>query len=1180
MKVSWTGKRPASSKPGEPAGPTEALPSSAPSQPPVSPASSRLGAIAGHLAKPGAPGILIANRGEIAIRIAQAAASLGLRSIAVFSEDDSLSLHVRKADEAYPLKGRGPSAYLDVAQIVSIAREAKAAAVHPGYGFLSELPELPAALQAAGIAFVGPSPACLELFGDKQAAKDLASRCGVTIVPGTRAVASAEEALVFFRSVADPAVYEGVMVKAVYGGGGRGMRAVTSSAELPDALARCQSEARASFGRGEVYCEALVSRPRHIEVQLLATASQRITLGTRDCTLQRRHQKIVEIAPAPLLDPRVASELEAAAIRMAAEARFVGLGTFEFLVKGNRWWFIETNARVQVEHTVTEEVYDVDLVAAQIRIGLNNNISLEELGLGDFVGGHVRPRGWAVQLRVNMEKAEYLGGPEPVWVPTSGLTIHAFEPPSGRGIRVDAAAYSGYRTNASFDPLLAKLIVSGASLGNVLKRCVRALEEFRIEGVETNVPFLRAVLEAEDVAVLGSHAPAGLDLHTKWIEEKMEALAAAAGWKGKRTDSKKLFFSGAELGVVTPARQEGGAEMPAIATPPGTVPTVVPMQSTIVSIDVKVGDSVKKGQQLGVLNAMKMEHVVYATVAGTVRAITGTVGLTLPKAFPFAFIEPSEGVGEEEEVLAQVDLDHIRPDLAEVNSRIALTQDAGRPDAVARRRKLRKRTARENILDLVDPDSFIEVGALQLAAQRQRRSFEELLKLSPADGMVAGWAHVNGDLFDDETRTRVMVSSYDYTVLAGTQGVMNHKKKDRVFKLCLEYRVPAVFFCEGGGGRPGDTDIEAAGGLDGNTFRLWAQLSGLVPLIGVTSGYCFAGNAAILGLCDVIIATEDSNIGMGGPAMIEGGGLGVVKPTEIGPVSVQAPNGVIDVVVKDEAEAVKVAKKYLSYFQGNLKDWSCADQRTLRRLIPENRLRAYDVRDVINALADTDSVLELRKHFGQAMITAFIRIEGRPIGVLCNNSAVLGGAIASEEGEKSARFMQLCDAFDIPILALCDTPGIMVGVEHEKTALVRRVSRMFAAAGSITVPYLMVVLRKGYGLGAMAMGAGSFHGPLLNVSWPTGEFGGMGLEGAVRLAYKNELAAIEDPKERLKVENDMIAQLYQAGKALRAGEFLEIDAVIDPAETRKWVLAGLKKCVGGRGWTPGRPKKRPMVDTY
>jgi acetyl-CoA carboxylase carboxyltransferase component len=435
--------------------------------------------------------------------------------------------------------------------------------------------------------------------------------------------------------------------------------------------------------------------------------------------------------------------------------------------------------------------------------------------------------------------------------------------------------------------------------------------------------------------------------------------------------------------------------------------------------------------------------------------------------------------------------------------------------------------------------------------------------------LVAGVGTVHG--------RATAVLSYDYTVLAGTQGYQNHRKKDRLFDVIERQRLPVVFFAEGGGGRPGDTDAPGVSGLDCLAFSLWGGLSGRVPLVGITSGRCFAGNAAILGCCDVVIATAGSNIGMGGPAMIEGGGLGVVAPEEIGPLDVQVGNGVVDVAVADEAEAVAVAKRYLSYFGGPRQDWSCAEQFLLRDLVPENRRRIYDVRAVIDTLADTGSVLELRAGFGPGMITVLARIEGRPLGVVANNPGHQAGAIEADGADKAARFMQLCDAFDLPLLFLCDTPGIMVGPDAEATALVRHASRMFVTGSNLTVPTGTIVLRKGYGLGAQAMAAGSFKAPLFCVAWPTGEFGGMGLEGAVRLGYRAELEAIEDPDERDRAFERMVAQAYEHGKALNAATHFEIDDVIDPADSRRWITStfGAAPSAAPRGG-----KKRPYIDTW
>ncbi len=589
-----------------------------------------------------------------------------------------------------------------------------------------------------------------------------------------------------------------------------------------------------------------------------------------------------------------------------------------------------------------------------------------------------------------------------------------------------------------------------------------------------------------------------------------------------------------------------------------------------------MGDEVHIGKPLLVMEAMKMEHVIESTMSGIARAVSVAVGDTVFEGHPLVVVE-ADGKDRDVSVATEaVDLDVIRPDLAEALARQAMTQDPARPQAVARRVATHQRTARENVDDLCDEGSFVEYGSLVIAAQRRRRTMEDLIANTPADGLVAGMGRVNGHLFGD-TEARCVVMSYDYTVLAGTQGLQNHRKKDRLFDLAERLRLPVVFFTEGGGGRPGDTDGTGLAGLDCMAFALFGALSGLVPLVGINSGRCFAGNAALLGCCDVVIATAGSTIGMGGPAMIEGGGLGVFHPDEVGPMSVQVPNGVVDIAVADEAEAVAAAKQYLSYFQGPVTDWECADQRLLRAAIPENRLRVYDIRNVIETMADTGSVLELRRDYGLGMLTAFIRIEGRPIGVIANNPMHLAGAITSDGADKAARFMQLCDAFDIPILFLCDTPGMMVGPEVEKTALVRHCSRMFVTGASLTVPFFTIVLRKGYGLGAQAMAGGSFHAPLFTVAWPTGEFGGMGLEGAVKLGYRKELAAIDDPAERTALFDQMVARMYDHGKALNTATHFEIDDVIDPFDSRNRVVEALRASPIP---PPRTGKKRPCVDTW
>ncbi len=620
----------------------------------------------------------------------------------------------------------------------------------------------------------------------------------------------------------------------------------------------------------------------------------------------------------------------------------------------------------------------------------------------------------------------------------------------------------------------------------------------------------------------------------------------------------------------------GGAGDDAVPAPGTEIGLDAPLQGTVVLLPFGPGDPVPAGAIVVVLESMKMEHVVRTPVAGSLRHVGVDVGGLVAVGDRLATVVTGEQGNGPAAVDETVDLDHVRADLAELFTRRGLLTDEGRPDVVARRHERGRRTARENIADLCDAGSFTEYGGFAIAAQRRRRDVAELVERTPADGLVGGTARVNGDRFTDE-QARCAVVSYDYTVLAGTQGQQNHRKKDRLFELVERLRLPVVLFAEGGGGRPGDTDYAVITGLDTRAFEYFGRLSGLVPLVGIASGWCFAGNAALLGCCDVIIATEGTSIGMGGPAMIEGGGLGTYRPEEVGPLDVQVPNGVVDLVAADDAEAVDLARRYLSYFQGPVDAWACADQRLLRSAVPEQRLRAYDIRTLVDLLADLGSVLELRRGFGAGMVTALARIEGRPVGIVANDPTHLGGAIDADGADKAARFLQLCDAHDLPVVSLCDTPGFMVGPDAERTAQVRHVSRMFVTGASLTVPLCTIVLRKGYGLGAQAMAGGSFRAPLFVVAWPSGELGGMGLEGAVRLGFRRELEAVEDPVEREALFDSMVALAYEHGKALNVATAYEIDDVIDPAESRSRIVEALRSC-------PPPPvrtgKKRSCVDTW
>ncbi|RTL31703.1 MAG: carbamoyl-phosphate synthase large subunit [Burkholderiales bacterium] len=1103
------------------------------------------------------PILLIANRGEIAIRIARAAAELGWRTVGLVAEDDQDGQHACHVDAVAVLPGKGVPAYLNVEQVVAAGLAQGCTHVHPGYGLLSENADFARACAAAGLVFVGPAPEVLDLLGDKAAARALARRCKVPVTQGIDSATSLAQAQAFFQQLAEQQGGQAaIMIKALAGGGGRGMRIVDQADDIMPSFERCQSEALAAFGRGDVYVEQLVRRARHIEVQVLGDGSGAVSHAwERDCTVQRNHQKLVEIAPAPDLDPALRQHLLDAAVTLAQAVKLRGLCTFEFLLdldhpSSTAYYFMEANPRLQVEHTVTETVTGLDLVQLQLRLAQGASLAELQITQADIA----RPRGTAIQVRVNVERMGSDGRALP-----AGGTIRAYEPPAGPGIRVDGHGHAGMQPHPGFDTLLAKVIVHHpAGFQAALTRTRRSLAEFRLDGVDSNIAFLQALLAHDDLPAYR--------VSTRWLQLHVAALLQAAAQQPRPRALEHAWHP-------TTAQGRGkGLD----ALPDGCVAVKASVPGTLVSVQVQPGDIVRAGQRLAVIEAMKMEFEVTAAQGGRVEALLAETGTVVNEGQALIAIDPSADDGQAHAGGEQsLDPDHIRPDLAEVIERHAVTLDERRPDAVARRHAKGHRTARENVADFLDEASFIEYGALALASQRIRHKEAELIKRSPADGLVAGLGTVNAAQFGEQA-ARCMVLAYDYTVFAGTQGIINHKKTDRMLHLALQRQLPLILWAEGGGGRPND-EYPGVSLLDNMTFLGLARLSGQAPTIAIVNGRCFAGNASLAGCCDAIIATRDTTIGMAGPAMIEGGGLGKFEPEEVGPVSMQAPNGVIDIVVDNEQDAVKVAQQYIGYFQGRSTDWQCADQRTLRHVVPEKRTRVYDVREVIDTVCDTASVLELRRDFAPGMITVLARIEGRSVGLVANDPRHLGGAIDAPGADKAARFMQLCDAYDIPLIALCDTPGFMVGPDAEKTATVRHFSRMFLTAASLTVPYFTVVLRKGYGLGAQAMTAGSLLAPDFTVAWPTGEFGPMGFEGAVRLGFSKQLDAIEDPVQRQQLFDGLVAAAYQKGKALNMAAHLELDDVIDPADTRRWLVRGLAAMPEP---VPRQGRKRSFIDAW
>ena len=1081
--------------------------------------------------------LLVANRGEIAVRIIRAAAELNIPTVAVFARDDDASLHCVKADEAVALEGNGTAAYLDIEQILAKAKASGCDAIHPGYGFFAENPDFARRCTEEGLTFIGPRAETLELFGDKARGRAAATAAGVPVIRGIDRPVDLEEAEAFLK---DLGTGRSMMIKAVAGAGGRGLAIVESADELAAAYERCRTQAHALFGNGAVYVEEFIQRARHVEVQILGDNHGKVAhLGDRDCSVQRDFQKIIEAAPPPGLDDDLRSQIIGAAVRCADSVGYNSAGTFEFLVdvsgddRRQPFAFIETNASLQPEYSVTEEVTGVDIVQAQIRVA--EGASLAELGLN-------RPdianlRGYAIQARVLMGAIHEDGSIHP-----SSGTLRVYEAPSGMGIRTDGFGYSGYQTSLSFYSLLAKVIGHSlsADFDDAIAKTSRALSEFRIEGIDTNIPFLQSILSHE-------HFATGR-IHTRFVDENITQLAASKAFY------RRFVAPAVSEAALDAAEPEPDADGP--VGPAGSVGLVSPIQGTIVSIDVAVGDEVRRGQPVAVVEAMKLQHDIKADRNGIVCAISMAVGDVVREGYPIVFINETDVQDGEIEIDASIDLDHIRGDLQEMHDRIARTLDTSLQDKVAERHEMGRRTARENLAHLLDEDSFREFGPAAAG--------------SIAGGTIIGIGGVNGGLVGEE-RSGVAVVYYDHAVSIDNHG---HYSQEPVHELTRRYRVPVVLFAEGEG-RPSDRAGRYYGGVgvDSEMLSDFAKLSGLVPLVGVNTGHCFGTNAAMLACCDVIIATENASIGLSGPTVVEASGMGTYAPEEIGSMSFQVSNGSVDILVKDDEEAVETAKKYLSYFQGPVENWEAPDQRRMRHIIPENRVRTYDMRDIVNTLADEGSVLEIRRDFGIGVITAFIRVEGRPIGLVANNPAHLAGAVDSPGGDKGARFFQLCDAFDIPVIVLMDCPGIMVGPDHEREALVRHSVRLFNVGANITTPMFGVMVRKAYGLGVQAMCGGSSDVPFFNVAWPTAEFAGMNIEGAVKLSARRELAAVEDPEARKESYDRKVAQGYESARAINCGARY----VIDPADTRAWTARAMKSLPPA---PPRTGKKRPYVDTW
>lgn len=1102
--------------------------------------------------------VLISNRGEIAIRIAKAASALGMESVGVYAPVDALSLHTRMVSEAREIGGSGDAlgAYLDAAALVRIAKASGCDCVHPGYGFLAENRAFAELCAAEGLTFVGPPPAALSLFGDKVQARALAQSLDIPVIPGSaEALTSAAAA----TELAERELGYPVMLKASAGGGGRGMRAVESAAQMAEAFERCQSEAQAAFGDGSLFAERLLPHPRHIEVQVLADGQgDAVHLYERDCSVQLRNQKVVEVAPAPGLDSKLRERILSDAVKLVRAADYVNAGTVEFLVspESGEHFFIECNPRIQVEHTITEQVTGIDIVEAQFRISAGE--SLRDLGIGDQKD-LAPPRGFAVQARVVAQ------GPG---------TLTAYKEPSGPGIRVDACGYLGYTPPPQFDPLLAKLICtssSTASFESAVDRTLNALDEFHLSGLATNLPQLRAILA-------NARFRAG-DARTSLLAEVPDLASAEVG--GGALDlleeqARKLSRPGA--GPVVAA-----ATLPELRAAPEQQTAVCPVSSSVVELRVREGDSIAAGDPILVVNAMKMETVVTSPCSGVVASVQAlNSGDAVAAGQVVAVITPS---GDSEAVRSAPHAadEGWGPTQAKIEGLRAIARARMEPGSddpgVVRQRSRGKLTCRERIELLLDDGSFREVGSVTGFASYNEDG--SIAAFTPSNH-VGGWGKI-------QARTAVVCAD-DFTSRGGHADGSVGAKNYHLDRLSVELLAPLIRLLDGssGGGsvaamvpqqqKDGESRARESSGAikagrprvaGGGGSMLPTHMGGSfyieqlckVPVVNVLLGSVVGIGAAkaVLGHFSVMVRDIAQLFVAGPPVVQHAMGYDITKE-ELGGWHIHCRNGSVDNLAETEEEAAEMTKRFLSYLPSsvyepppvlsNPNDPPDRRDEELWTIIPRKRTTTFDMRRAIQLMADRDSYFEIGTHWGTDQIAALVRFNGHPVGVIASDSQhVNGGALTADGCIKMKRHLDLCDLFHIPILNLLDNPGFAVGLEHELTGTIRKGGEWIVAFAQTEVPIFTVIMRRVFGV-AGAVWATPRSRPCMRVAWPSADVGGIPPEGGIEAAYKRQLAEAEDP-EALRAElNARIENVRGPHGPLSK---FQLEEMIDPRDTRRYV---------------------------
>ena len=1097
--------------------------------------------------------VLIANRGEIAIRIARAAAGLGIESMAVYAPADAKGLHTRIATDNFALRGPATAdaiaPYLNIDGMVEAAAESGCDAVHPGYGFLSESAPFAERCAEQGLVFVGPSPEALQLFGDKTRARALADKLSIPTITGSEVLVDAGHAASEAARIGYP-----VMLKAAGGGGGRGMRVVRRAEEMPEAFERAQGEAAGAFGRGEIFLEQLVERPRHIEVQVLADGQGNVVhLFERDCSVQSRHQKVVEIAPAVALAEDIRAQMHADAVKLVSAAGYTSAGTVEFLVSPERgtYFFIECNPRIQVEHTITEQVLGVDLVEAQLRIA--GGATLADLGLAAQadVG---EPRGFAVQSRV---------------VVRSAGTITAYKEPGGRGVRIDGHGYAGYAPPAQYDPLLAKVVVQSSSLGTLasaLARSEQALAAFHIQGVDTNLSQLRAIVTDPSVA-------------------SGDARTTLMGERDEFADATRAAAHSATVQLLeecaAPARSAPIPEtFHSLDTPPGHTAVECPMGGTMDAIQTEVGQRVNAGDVLLVVSAMKMQASVSAPCAGIVTDLLElSVGQSVGAGQILAVLKPDEAGTAGADLPRDQTWAPVMHDVAALHQ-LALNRfsDDSIEPGVVRQRNRGKLTCRERIDLLLDEGSFREVGSMAGFASYDDEG--EVAAFTPANH-VGGWGRIND--------RKSIVCADDFTSRGGHADGAIGQKSRYLDSLSVEIRVPSIRLLDGssGGGsvatmvpkqaEQGDsTAKESTGAISsgrprvtgtGGSFlpghlgsTLYTEQLNTVPVVNMLLGSVVGIGAAkaVLGHFSVMVKDIAQLFVAGPPVVSHAMGYDITKE-DLGGWHIHCTNGSVDNLAESEEEAMALTRRFLSYLPSSTYEappvTDCSDDPDRREdelftMIPRIRTSTFDVRKVIRLLADRDSFFEIGPLWGTDQVTGFVRFNGYPMGVIASDSRhENGGALTADGCDKLIRHLDLCDLFHLPVLNLVDNPGFAVGLEHEMRGTIRKGGEWMVAFSQVNVPIFSVLMRRSFGVAGNNYATPRAR-PSVRVVWPAADVGGIPPEGGIEAAYKRQLAEAEDPAA---FRAELNARIESARGPVGPLNRFEMEEMIDPRDTRSYV---------------------------